>query len=225
MNHFINLSKISYYNNFFSIHVHVNNGKRIWQGIKHQINPQVNQSISKIVSENCEITDPKAIANAFNNYFANIGGNLPSSIPSASKTANKFIPPPICDSLFLCPVTADEIQLEIAKLQTGKAVGPSSIPISILKILKSELAGPLQVIFNTSFLTRIVPDKFKLARVIPVFKKGSQTNPSDHKPISLLSVFNKLLAKLMFNRLADFLEKRHLIYNKQFGFRSHHSLN
>ena len=27
----------------------------------------------------------------------------------------------------------------------------------------------------------------------------------------------------MFNRLADFLEKRHLIYNKQFGFRSHHS--
>ena len=34
LNHFINLSKRSYYNNFFSIHVHVNNGKRIWQGIK-----------------------------------------------------------------------------------------------------------------------------------------------------------------------------------------------
>ena len=109
----------------------------------------------------------------------------------------------ICDSLFLCPVTADEIQLEIAQLQTGKAVGPSSIPISILKILKSELAGPLQVIFNTSFLTGIVPDKFKLARVIPVFKKGSQTNLSNYRPISRLSVFNKLLEKLMFNRLAD----------------------
>ena len=34
LNHFIYLSKRSYYNNFFSIHVHVNNGKRIWQGIK-----------------------------------------------------------------------------------------------------------------------------------------------------------------------------------------------
>ena len=153
--------------------------------------------------ENCEITDPVAIANTFNNYFANIGGNLASSIPSASKTANEFMPPPICDSLFLCPVTANEIQLEIAKLQIGKTVGPSSIPISILKILKSELAGPLQVIFNTSFLTGIVPDKFKLPRVIPVFKKGSQTNLSNYRPISLLSVFNKLLEKLMFNRLAD----------------------
>ena len=83
--------------------------------------------------ENCEITDPKAIATAFNNYFANIGGNLESSIPSASKTASEFMPPPICDTLLLCPVFADEIQLEIAKLQTGKAVGPSSIPISIKK--------------------------------------------------------------------------------------------
>ena len=77
-------------------------------------------------------------------------------------------------------------------------MGPSSIPISILKILKSELESSLQVILNTSF-----PDKFKLARVIPVFKKGSQTNLSNYRPISLLSVFHKLLEKLMFNRLAD----------------------
>ena len=157
--------------------------------------------------ENCEITDPKAIANAFNNYFANIGGNLASSVPSASQTANELIPPPICDSLFLCPVTADEIQLEIAKRQTGKAVGPCSISISILKILKSELAGPLLVIFNTSFLTGIVPNKFKLARVIPVFKKGSETNLNNYRSISLSSVFDKLLENLMFNRLADVLEK------------------
>ena len=128
----------------------------------------------------------------------------------------------ICDSLFLCTVTADEIQLEIAQLQTGKAVGPSSFPISILKIFKSELASPLQVIFNTSFLTGIVPDKFKLAKVMPVFKKGSQTNLSNYRPISLLSVFNKLLEKLMFNWSANFSEKRHLICNKQFGFHSHH---
>ena len=65
LNHLIKLSKRSYYNNFYSIHV--NNDKWIWQGIKQivQINPQVNQSITKIVLENCEITDPKAIANAF----------------------------------------------------------------------------------------------------------------------------------------------------------------
>ena len=59
------------------------------------------------ISENCEITDPKSVADAFNNYFAKIGSNLASSIPSATKTASEFKPPPICDTLFL---PLDEIQ-------------------------------------------------------------------------------------------------------------------
>ena len=63
----------------------------------------------------------------------------------------------ICDSLFLSPVTANEIEVEIAKLNAIKAVGPSSIPIVILKIFKCKLSGPLGTIFNTSFLTGIVP--------------------------------------------------------------------
>ena len=79
------------------------------------------------------------------------------------------------------------------------------------------------MIFNASFLTGIVPDRFKLARVIPVFKKGSQVSLSNYRPISLLSIFNKLLEKLVFNRLSNYLEKKELIYSKQFGFRSHHS--
>ena len=102
-------------------------------------------------------------------------------------------------------------------------MGPSSIPIFILKILKCELSGPLQTIFNTSFLTGIVPEKFKMARVIPVFKKGSQTTLNNYRPISLLSIFNKLLEKLMYKRIVDFLDKRQLIYCKQFGFCSHYS--
>ena len=123
--------------------------------------------------------------------------------------------PPICDSLFLSPVTANEIEVEIAKLNASKAVGPSSIPIVILKILKCELSGPLETICNTSFLTGSVPEKLKMARVIPIFK--------NYRPISLLSVFNKLLEKLMFKRKIDFLNKRQIIYSIQFGFRSHYS--
>ena len=100
------------------------------------INLLVNQSVSNIVLENCEITDPKSIADAFN-HFTKIGINLASSILTATKTASEFMPLSICDSLFLSPVAADGIQLEMAKLQTGKAVSPSSIPISILKISRS----------------------------------------------------------------------------------------
>ena len=102
-------------------------------------------------------------------------------------------------------------------------MGSSSIPVSIFKILKGALSEPLQMIFNASFLTGIVPERFKLARVIPVFTKGSQVSLSNYRPTSLSSIFNKLLEKLVFNRLSNYLEKRELIYSKQFGFQSHHS--
>ena len=55
--------------------------------------------------------------------------------------------------------------------------------------------------------------------------RGAVTTVSlnNYRPISLLSIFNKLLEKLVFNRLSNYLEKRQLIFSKQFGFRSHHS--
>ena len=123
--------------------------------------------------DNREIVDQESIANVLNEFFANIGSNLASSIPSVTHTARVSS----ChllfyDSLFLSPVTAIEIELEIAKLNASyKAVDPSSIPIVILKILKCELSGPLGTIFNTSFLTGIVPEKFKMARVYQFLRK------------------------------------------------------
>ena len=66
-------------------------------------------------------------------------------------------------------------------------------------------------------------DSFKLANVITVYKKGSQTFLSSYRSISLLSAFNKFLEKLMCNRLVDFLEKKKVVFDNQFGFRAKHS--
>ena len=46
---------------------------------------------------------------------------------------------------------------------------------------------------------------------------------SNYRPISLLSVFNKILEKIIYNRLSNFIEKMNIIYAKQFGFCPHHS--
>jgi hypothetical protein len=94
----------------------------------------------------------------------------------------------------------------------------------LLKILRSLLSGPLAYLFNCSFSTGVVPDQFKLATVIPIYKKGSKSVVSNYRPISLLSVFNKILEKLMYKRLVIFLEKNQVIFRGQFGFRSSHSI-
>ena len=58
-----------------------------------------------------------------------------------------------------------------------------------------------------------------------MYKKGSKTVMNNYRPISLMSVFNKLLEKLMYNRLASFLEKNEILFHGHFGFRSNHSTN
>ena len=128
----------------------MNDGKRIWKGIKQIIRTtsQERQAINRVVLNDIEITDPTSIVNAFNNYFPNIGSDLASAIPSVVNSAYEWMSPPPRDSFFLSPITPEEIETEISNLKIGKAVGPSSIPVSILKILKGALSEPLQVIFK-----------------------------------------------------------------------------
>ena len=62
-----------------------------------------------------------------------------------------------------------------------------------------------------------------MAKVIPVYKKGSPLMVSNYRPISLLSIFNKILERLMYNRLIKYFEKFCTFFDQQFGFRSNHS--
>ena len=92
-----------------------------------------------------------------------------------------------------------------------------------LKILKTCISKPLETIFNISFITGIVPSHFKLANIIPIHKGGPLTSISKYRPISLLSVFNKLLEKLLSSRLLDFIQKKGILFENQFGFRTNYS--
>ena len=69
----------------------------------------------------------------------------------------------------------------------------------------------------------VFPDIWKIAKVIPIFKKGDRTNEDNYRPISLLSCFEKILERLMCKRMLDFLKKHKILYKLQFGFRESHS--
>ena len=63
----------------------------------------------------------------------------------------------------------------------------------------------------------------RLAKVTPVCKKNSPEVSSNYRPISLLSVFSKIVEKLMHKRLYFFLEKYDILHSLQSGFRAKHS--
>ena len=144
-------------------------------------------------------------------------------MPHSNSDPLNFLDPPVSTSFYLLPTTTAEIEDEISNLNQSKSTGPFSIPVYLLKVLKTCLSAPLEIIYNFSFCNGCVPDQFKLANVIPIHKKDSVTCMSNYRPISLLSIFNKILERLMTKRLISFLNKHNILYNKQFGFRENYS--
>ena len=123
------------------------------------------------------------------------------------------------------PTTPQEIESVISKLDTSKSVGPNSIPNQLIQSISKSISIPLANIFNSSFKNGIFPEFLKISTIIPIYKKDSKLKVANYRPISLLSNINKILEKLMFQRLYTFLEKNKCIYDLQFGFRQNHSTN
>ena len=63
----------------------------------------------------------------------------------------------------------------------------------------------------------------KIAKVTPIYKNDARDEFSNYRPISLLLNFSKILEKLMFSRLTEFLDKYKILYEQQYGFRQNFS--
>ena len=74
-----------------------------------------------------------------------------------------------------------------------------------------------------SFLTGQFPSVLKIAKVIPIHKKQSKVDYANYRPISLLSNIEKIIEKIMYKRLSNFLNINNLIFSLQFGFRQKYS--
>ena len=91
--------------------------------------------------------------------------------------------------------TPDEISKIITSLDSNKSSGPSIIPTKLLKMANHLLCRPISHIINSSFTNGIFLDAIKIANVMPIHKKGSTLDVNNYRPISLLSIFSKILKK------------------------------
>ena len=134
-----------------------------------------------------------------------------------------YLPPLNIESFFLTPTDSTEVSNIIFSLNQNKGDGPNSIPIKILKLLNKDISDQLAILFRQSFSSGMFPSILKTSEIIPIYKKGSILECSNYRPISLLPNIDKILERLMYNRLYNFLEKKEIIFSLQFGFRQKYS--
>ena len=218
----IRKAETNYYKESFNDKTH--NMKEMWKDLGNLWNTNSKNNgnlINKLIINNKQLNNDKDIANALNTHFATIGKNLAyKAMPEENNSFKTYLHEPISNSLFLRPTDNDEILNEINQLKHKSTL---DVKVTLLKYVKHEIVKGLVIIYNKSFTEGQFPELLKIAKVIPIHKGDDATNPNNCRPISLPSIFDKLLEKLMLNRLNPFLNKNNILYKYQFGFRKNHA--
>lgn len=202
-----------------------NNLRKLWEIAGTIANPnkvKKNTQIKRLQVNDTNITEDVTIAETLNDYFCSIGKNYANKIKTNNEY-KKYLKNKNSNSMFLQKVEEKEITKIISSLNEKKAAGDDEIKPKFLKICNPHLSKQLTHIINLSFTTGIVPEKLKIAKVIPIYKKNDHTDPNNYRPISLLSIINKIMEKLMHKRISKFLEKHDVLYKYQFSYREKHS--
>lgn len=214
LTHLIKKSKFNFYKN--KLLNCGNNAKKTWDLIREATNEQkINTGITSLRENNKLVYDNLSIANTFLEYFSNVGTNLASKI---HKNEHSFPSKRILNSMFLNPMSINELIDIINSLKTKATAGDDNITSKILKDNHVYLVKPLLYIVNLIFEKGIYPELLKRATIVPIFKSGDKLNKENYRPIAVTSSVSRLIEKCIKKRLDSFLKENNVLSGSQYGF-------
>ena len=179
------------------------NPKRFWSILKVKSkHKNVPETITMATSDNSRVkaSTPSEVAELFNQYFVSVFASDQGT--PAPERENGQLPD---SGLFLTDVilSVSEVELTLLNLDASKATGPDELPAKILKETAEVIAPSLTELFNKSLRLGCLPEDWKLANIVPVFKKDNKEQAENYRPISLLSIVSKVMERCLFNAIRD----------------------
>ena len=165
------------------------------------------------------------MSDELNGHFSTVGSRIADELREAVAEGHRSPrPPTVCSTRFqLQPATLPELSRCIQSMSASRAVGLDGVPLFAVRRCFPVVGPHLLRLVNLSMLTGVFPECWKSACVVPIPKSGDLTKPSNHRPISLLSVLSKILEKVVCVQLTSYLETNNLLPVSQYAYRSRHS--
>ena len=193
------------------------NKKKLWsyikgkaQGIGNTISDLKNDQ-GRLIQDNKEKAD--ILNNQFFSVFSEPTGTFQGTLNPKTKTP----------TMSKININNKGVLTLLNKLKENKATGADSIPSRILKICSNELAPVLTVLFQASLDQGKIPDDWKSANIVPIYKKGDKTQAENYRPVSLTSITCKLLEHIIHSSIMDHFDSFNVLTDCQHGFRKSRS--
>ena len=166
-----------------------------------------------------KITDPQQLANLFNDHFSSLAYKYTSTLPKYENNYSEYLGNKIQETMYVWPTCPMEVKNILINSKPKLSAGFDEIPLKLLKSSPDNIIMALSNIFNLSLSTGKVNSDFKIAKIIPLYKKGDASDINNYRPISLLSNISKILEKIMYRRVISFLNRHNFFFENQFSFR------
>ena len=111
----------------------------------------------------------------------------------------------------------------ILGLKNSKASGVDNIDTYIIKLIAEEILPAVTHIVNLSIQQSKFPSLYKMAKVIPLFKKDDPLSPKNYRPVAILCILSKVIERVVFMQIVEYMTKNSLFHPNHHGFRAHHS--
>ena len=221
----IRVAKVKFYNDMCC--EYKSQTKKLW-GLINEITGKKNDKSGAIEYLDIDGTreyNVQTISNRFAKYFSEVGKQFSNRIPSSLRSIKDYLNliQSNRSSLFLNPTNTEEIAKIVSNLPNKFSSGQDNISNVLLKDIIDHIAPALTEVFNKSLMTGEFPTVMKLSEVIPLYKCKEHFLETNYRPISLLTTMSKVLEKIVYQRVYNFLQDTHQIYDNQFGFRANHS--
>ena len=173
---------------------------------------------------------PRTIANIFKKHFANLASDLVKKLPDHTR---KFGIPSVRECSKGINFREKKLQFEkvssvsilkiLKEFKTNKATGVDNLAGRFLKDGSNELCIPTANICNVSIKLASFPDKCKVAKIKPLYRKGLKTGPKNFRPISLLPLISKIIDRIIHDQAMNVLSHNNVLHKYQSGFRKFRS--
>ena len=186
--------------------------KKSWKMVKRLTNNH--STIPTLIHNDVQISDDVSKeAEVLNNEFYN---NFNHSKHLSAVVKSRFTTDPDnCPTNFLC--TDHMVHELIVNLDIRKSSGTDDVSARMLKATADITTPTLTRLFNMSIQTGLFPDCWKTAQIVPIPKKGSNTNPGNYRPVSILPILSKVFERIIYTLLSKVYSP---ISPYQFGFLS-----
>ena len=202
------------------------NPSQQWQMALRWLNWKSSSTPLQLFHQGRIINKPVEIANCQNNFFvdkvATIRANIPP--PTADPLIKlKSLMKNRLSTFSLKFVHPDTVEKIIYSLRNSKSFGLDNIDTFSVKLVAKFILPALTHIINLSILSNKFPSSWKVSKVIPLYKKGDSLDPKNFRPVAMLSILSKIMEKVVFIQIIEYMESNKLVHPFHHGFRANHS--